>query len=217
MPHSTASKASAGSSSIATSRLFAGTTRATSRALTSPQMRCGTTPTSNWRTSSPRSSDAHASTSAKSSRPCSTNTSVLIHPASTPTSWVFRWHRCCGPSRPVNPRSAHSPGAPAPRPLPGASPPPWPQPPPCRRRRRRGSAGWHATEATPPGQCRTRVAWRRLSLVVGGVARRDHRIEQQNNNTSAAAPTVTVEAAAPQVNPTIPATPDPVCAEWANR
>jgi hypothetical protein len=31
---------------------------------------------------------------------------------------------------------------------------------------------------------------------------------------AAAAPTVTVEAAAPQVNPTIPAVPDPVCAEW---
>jgi hypothetical protein len=31
---------------------------------------------------------------------------------------------------------------------------------------------------------------------------------------TAAAPTVTVEAPAPQFNPTIPVTPDPVCAEW---
>lgn len=53
------------------------------------------------------------------------------------------------------------------------------------------------------------------ALVVGGVV--GGIIGSSNNkdsNTSAAAPTVTVEAAAPQINPTIPATPDPVCAEW---
>lgn len=54
-----------------------------------------------------------------------------------------------------------------------------------------------------------------LSLVVGGVIGGIIGSSNKNNNTSAAAPTVTVEAAAPQVNPTIPATPDPVCAEWA--
>ena len=36
-----------------------------------------------------------------------------------------------------------------------------------------------------------------------------------SSTATAAAPTVTVEAPAPQFNPTIPVTPDPVCAEWA--
>ncbi len=54
-----------------------------------------------------------------------------------------------------------------------------------------------------------------LSLVVGGVIGGIIGSSNTNNDTHAAAPTVTVEAAAPQVNPTIPATPDPVCAEWA--
>lgn len=47
-----------------------------------------------------------------------------------------------------------------------------------------------------------------LGGVVGGI------IGSNNNNHPVAVPTVTVEAAAPQINPTIPATPDPVCAEW---
>lgn len=54
-----------------------------------------------------------------------------------------------------------------------------------------------------------------LSLVVGGVIGGIIGSRNTNNDTDAAAPTVTVEAAAPQVNPTIPPTPDPVCAEWA--
>lgn len=36
-----------------------------------------------------------------------------------------------------------------------------------------------------------------------------------SSNASGAPATVTVEAAAPQLNPAIPASPDPVCAEWA--
>jgi hypothetical protein len=53
------------------------------------------------------------------------------------------------------------------------------------------------------------------ALLLGGVIGGIIGSSNKDSAPAAAAPTVTVEAAAPQVNPTIPAVPDPVCAEWA--
>jgi hypothetical protein len=54
-----------------------------------------------------------------------------------------------------------------------------------------------------------------VALIAGGVIGGIIGSSNKDSAPAAAATTVTVEAAAPQVNPTIPATPDPVCAEWA--
>lgn len=52
------------------------------------------------------------------------------------------------------------------------------------------------------------------ALVIGGIIGGVIGAGSGDNSTSASAPTVTVEAPAPQFKPTIPVTPDPVCAEW---
>ncbi len=50
-----------------------------------------------------------------------------------------------------------------------------------------------------------------LGVIIGSIMGSSN---NSDSTTNSAAPTITVEAAAPQVNPTIPAVPDPVCAEW---
>lgn len=53
------------------------------------------------------------------------------------------------------------------------------------------------------------------SLILGGVlGGLIGSSDNPGNKLASAAPTVTVEVSTPQVNPTIPAMPDPVCAEW---
>jgi hypothetical protein len=53
------------------------------------------------------------------------------------------------------------------------------------------------------------------ALLLGGVIGSIIGSSNKDSVPAAAAPMVTVEAPAPQFNPTIPVTPDPVCAEWA--
>jgi hypothetical protein len=53
------------------------------------------------------------------------------------------------------------------------------------------------------------------ALLIGGVIGGLIGSSNKDSAPAAAAPMVTVEAPAPQFNPTIPVTPDPVCAEWA--
>ena len=53
-----------------------------------------------------------------------------------------------------------------------------------------------------------------VALIAGGIIGGMIGSSNTGNNPAAAPPTVTVEAPAPQFNPTIPVTPDPVCAEW---
>jgi len=53
------------------------------------------------------------------------------------------------------------------------------------------------------------------ALLLGGVIGGIIGSSNKDSVPAAAAPMVTVEAPAPQFNPTIPVTPDPVCAEWA--
>ena len=81
-----------------------------------------------------------------------------------------------------------------------------PHPPPV--------SGWY-----PPPAGRRRV-WPAASvaataaLLLGGVIGGIIGSSNKDSVPAAAAPMVTVEAPAPQFNPTIPVTPDPVCAEW---
>ena len=52
------------------------------------------------------------------------------------------------------------------------------------------------------------------ALLLGGVIGGLIGSSNKDSGPAAAAPMVTVEAPAPQFNPTLPVTPDPVCAEW---
>lgn len=53
------------------------------------------------------------------------------------------------------------------------------------------------------------------ALIVGGAIGAMIGSSNTGNSTAVAVPTATVEAAAPEFKPTIPESPDPVCAEWA--
>jgi hypothetical protein len=53
------------------------------------------------------------------------------------------------------------------------------------------------------------------ALITGGAIGAMIGSSNTGNSTAVAVPTATVEAAAPEFNPTIPESPDPVCAEWA--
>ena len=53
-----------------------------------------------------------------------------------------------------------------------------------------------------------------VALALGGTAGALIGSSTDSSGTAASTPTVTVEAPAPQFTPTIPAAPDPVCAEW---
>jgi len=53
------------------------------------------------------------------------------------------------------------------------------------------------------------------ALIVGGILGGLMGSSNSGSNASSAPATVTVAAAAPQLSPTIPSAPDPVCAEWA--
>ena len=52
------------------------------------------------------------------------------------------------------------------------------------------------------------------ALIVGGILGGVIGASGHDRSPAASAPTVTVEAPAPEFKPTIPAAPDPVCAEW---
>jgi hypothetical protein len=54
-----------------------------------------------------------------------------------------------------------------------------------------------------------------VALIAGGIIGGLIGAGRTDSSTTASAPAITVEVAAPQVDPTIPTTPDPVCAEWA--
>jgi hypothetical protein len=54
-----------------------------------------------------------------------------------------------------------------------------------------------------------------IALIAGGIVAGVIGSSSTGNNRAAAVPTVIVEAQPPQFNPTIPVSPDPVCAEWA--
>ena len=73
----------------------------------------------------------------------------------------------------------------------------------------------------PKPAARRRAPWAAIggtaaaALLLGGVIGGIIGSSNKDSVPAAAAPMVTVEAPAPQFNPTIPVTPDPVCAEWA--
>lgn len=74
--------------------------------------------------------------------------------------------------------------------------------------------GWY-----PPHAGRRRV-WpavlaSTVALLIGGAIGGLIGSSSKVDTYASSASTVTVEAPAPQLNPTIPVTPDPVCAEWA--
>lgn len=81
-------------------------------------------------------------------------------------------------------------------------------PPPVRR-----------TGSATPGVTR-RALWMAVgataaaSMIVGGLAGGLLR-SQDNSGAASTMTTVTAAAPAPELNPTVPAAPDPVCAEWA--
>ena len=117
----------------------------------------------------------------------------------------------------MNPQDPRTQGRPQhPGPPPAASPPPWPYthsgaPPP-----KPTSTGWPA-DAPPSSSRRQAVAIgsaATLALIIGGVIGGLVGSKVSGTNNSGTPTAVTVEAAAPQVSPTIPAAPDPVCAEW---
>jgi hypothetical protein len=81
----------------------------------------------------------------------------------------------------------------------------------------------HLPAPTPAPIIPKPAASRRLWAAIGGTATAALLLggvigsiigSSNKDSVPAAAPTVTVEAPAPQFNPQIPAAPDPVCAEW---